>query len=234
MRWLAVVLAFGSASSAQTIESARYVDPDTSYSHLVLGLTHNWAAVEVRLNTGAALKLQAPDGLVFEDITPHIIDLDADGQSELMVVESGFGKGARIAVYAFDGVDVTVMASTPHIGQTHRWYAPIGAADLDGDGLVEVAFVDRPHLAKTLRIWRYDPQAQPAFYEIATLANVTNHRIGEDFISSGIRSCGDQAPIFLASGDWRELVEVTVESDAVRAEARGRYTSNALKAALTC
>jgi hypothetical protein len=50
--------------------------------------------------------------------------------------------------------DVRLLAATPHIGSANRWLAPIGAADLDGDGRVEIAYVDRPHLARTLRIWR--------------------------------------------------------------------------------
>ena len=40
--------------------------------------------------------------------------------------------------------------------------APLGAADLDGDGKIELAYIDRPHLAKILRIWRFDDGARGA------------------------------------------------------------------------
>jgi hypothetical protein len=55
------------------------------------------------------------------------------------------------------------LASTPWIGQRFRWLAPVAAADLDGDGAMELAYVDRPHLARTLRVWRiaFDGPAAP-------------------------------------------------------------------------
>jgi len=59
----------------------------------------------------------------------------------------------------------------------------VGAADLDGDGFVEVAFIDRPHLAKVLRVWRY---VDGDFAEVAVMDGVTNHRIGEPDIAGGI------------------------------------------------
>ena len=30
------------------------------------------------------------------------------------------------------------MTATPHIGRSDRWFAPFGAADLDGDGLIKL------------------------------------------------------------------------------------------------
>jgi hypothetical protein len=80
----------------------------------------------------------------------------------------------------------TSVSSPPRrIGQRNRWLAPIGAADLDGDGRVEIAYVDRPHLARTLRVWRSRPGG--TLTEIATATGLTNHRIGEAFITGGIR-----------------------------------------------
>ena len=76
-------------------------------------------------------------------------DIDGDGMAEVVVVETDISKGARLSEYSKDGV----VATTPYIGQTHRWLAPIGFADFDGDGRIEIAYIDRPHLAKLLRLW---------------------------------------------------------------------------------
>lgn len=76
-------------------------------------------------------------------------------------------------------------------------------ADLDGDGLTEIACIDRPHLARTLRIWRY---TDGTLTEIATARGLTNHRIGDAFISGGLRDCVQGPEILLARPDWSGIV----------------------------
>ena len=83
-----------------------------------------------------------------------------------------------------EGGDLRLVAATPNIGQRNRWLAPVAAADLDGDGATEIAYVDRPHLARRLRIWRFEGGS---LTEIAALPGLTNHRIGEAFITGGLR-----------------------------------------------
>ena len=80
--------------------------------------------------------------------------------------------GARLAIYGVGGR----ITANDWIGRRIRWLAPIGAADFDGNGTIEIAYVDRPHLAKTLRVWRY---RTGTLTQIATRPGVTNHRIGE-------------------------------------------------------
>ena len=97
------------------------------------------------------------------------------------------------------------ITATPAIGQAFRWLAPLGAADLDGDGRVEIAYVDRPHLAKTLRIWRYDPTAR-TLNEVAQAPGVSNHRIGWAHIPGGLRNCGTGPEMILADADWQSIL----------------------------
>lgn len=91
----------------------------------------------------------------------------------------------------------------------------MGAADLDGDGAIELAYVDRPHLAKTLRIWRFE---DGALREVGYFKGVTNHRIGEDYISGGIRDCGDGPEIIVADAKWRNIVALTFDGSEARGE----------------
>jgi hypothetical protein len=51
------------------------------------------------------------------------------------------------------------IAATPYVGTRFLWLASLGAAALDGDGRVEIASVDRLHLDKILRIWRFERRA---------------------------------------------------------------------------
>jgi len=206
---LAAVLATGPAL-ADTITSARYTDPTDRYDHGVLGDKIEYGALELMLNTGKRLRIVLPESRVFEDTEPRVVDLDGDGAPEVIVVETDINLGARLSVYGATGL----IAATPHIGRTHRWLAPIGAADLNGDGTMEIAYVDRPHLARLIRVWRF---RNGALKLVGELPGHTNHRIGEDNIAGGIRDCGDGPEMIVADGEWRNVVAITFDGGAFNA-----------------
>ena len=126
------------------------------------------------------------------------------------MVASHQQSGARLEVYGYPGPgkDIALLAHTPYIGRSHRWLAPIGAADLDGDGHVEVAYIDRPHLAKTLRVWRY---RAGALEPVADAAGFTNHGIGEVDIAGGIRNCGGPPELIVATANWARVVAIQLQ-----------------------
>lgn len=161
----------------------------------------------MRTTGGKTIRVRLPERLVFEDVAPRVVDVDGDGEAEVIVVESDAQYGARLSVYDATGA----VAATDFIGQPNRWLAPIGAADLDGDGTMEIAFVDRPHLAKTLKVVRFRTgRMRP----IAELPGVTNHRIGETDIAGGIRDCGDGPEMIVASADWTSVLAVAFDGRA--------------------
>lgn len=84
-------------------------------------------------------------------------------------------------------------------------------ADIDGDGRIEIAYIDRPHLAKILRLWRWD--GSPHLSHVADLSGVTNHKIGWDFIAGGVRDCGVGPEMIVSSADWSRTVSVTYDGD---------------------
>ncbi|MCU0910772.1 MAG: VCBS repeat-containing protein [Rhodobacteraceae bacterium] len=208
----ALLLALAPAAlSAQTITSARYEGPTDRYPHGVLGDAVEHDTLAVTLADGRTLALRWPDTLVFEDTAPRLADLDGDGGAEVVVVESHEGQGARLAVYGLSGGTLALRAATPFIGTRFRWLAPAAIADLDGDGRVEIAYVDRPHLARVLRVVRYDP-AGPRLAEVASAEGHTNHRIGDREILGGLRACPGTPPeIVTASPDWTRLMATRLE-----------------------
>lgn len=225
---LMVCLLHAGMAHAEAVASAQYADSTGRYPHAVLGDDLEYGSLLLTLTSGKVLKFVLPDALVFEDTAPRVVDLDGDGAPEVIVVESDQSKGARLAIYDVDGR----VAVTPFIGTRFRWLAPVGAADLDGDGRMEIAYIDRPHLAKTLRLWRYeDRKLEP----VASLEGLTNHRIGETDIAGGIRTCAGQPEVILANATWSAMMAVRLEGDVLQAEVIGADTSReAFGRALAC
>ncbi|WP_247742931.1 VCBS repeat-containing protein [Shimia sp. R9_1] len=223
-----VAILIGAGSATADITSARYTDETTRYAHGVLGDAIEYGALEMVTDAQKTLRITLPEHLVFEDIAPRLVDVDGDGSREVIVVESSQTKGARLAIYDAKGFRV----ATPHIGTRNRWLAPIGAADLDGDGHVEIAYIDRPHLAKTLRVWRFEDNQ---LNEIATLTELTNHRIGEDFISGGVRDCGEGVELITADATWRNVVATQLIDARLQTRAIGAFKGpESFEAALAC
>ncbi|SMY09887.1 FG-GAP repeat domain-containing protein [Flavimaricola marinus] len=225
------------ATPTDSVVSARYTEPTTRYDHGILGDAIEWGAVGLVVDRCArcavgniqTITLRLPDSRVFEDVAPRLVDMDGDGTNEVVVVETDIDRGARLAIYGGDG---GLVAATPFIGQTHRWLAPIGAADLDGDGQIEVAYIDRPHLARTLRVWRFD---ESVLTEIAAIGGLTNHRIGEADIAGGIRECGQGPEMIVASADWRHVVAVRFQDGELVGREIGAHKNRASFAdALAC
>jgi hypothetical protein len=230
MRAAAVLVALLTAlpASGQTITGARFAEPTTRYPHGVLGDTVEYGALVLQTDRGPDLRIVLPMTRVFEDTEPRLADLDGDGRPEVIAVESHAERGSRLAVLGTQGL----IATTGWIGQRFRWLAPVGAVDLDRDGRVEVAFVDRPHLAKVLRVVRMDGRA---LTEVASVDGVSNHRVGDPEISGGIRDCGEGPEMVLPSADWTAIVTVAFRDGALTTRTLGAHEGPvSLAAAMEC
>ena len=97
---------------------------------------------------------------------------------------------------------------------------------------MEIAYIDRPHLAKTLRIWRF---RDGALHPVADLPGLTNHRIGEDFITSGIRDCGQGPELITADAGWRQVMASRLSDGQIETRAIGAFRSlQSVADALSC
>ncbi|EKE44385.1 hypothetical protein OCGS_1223 [Oceaniovalibus guishaninsula JLT2003] len=214
MRLAAALLLALTAPAGADIADARYAGPTDRYPHDVLGGLPRHDTLTVTTAGGRRLSARRPDAIVFEDTAPRLADLDGDGAAEVVVVESHRDLGSRLAIWGLRDGQLTQLGATPFIGRRFRWLAPVGAADLDGDGTVELAYVDRPHLARTLRVWRW---RDGALVPVAALPGVTNHRVGDRTILGGIRTCGASPQMIVASADWSRLLAVTLTDGALTA-----------------
>lgn len=234
----ALLIAAGAAGAEEArdrVVAAHYAEPTARYPHGALGDEIEWGAMILETRGCATCEpasnsrrvIRLPPERVFEDTAPRLADVNGDGAPEAIVVESDDRLGARLAVYDAGGL----VAATPFIGRRFRWLAPVGAADLDDDGRVEIAYVDRPHLARTLRVWRLE---DGALVELAALGGVTNHRFGAPRIEGGIRRCGGVPEMIVADPGWTRLLAVRFDGAGLSSRDIGAFGPGAVGRAMAC
>lgn len=230
---IAALLAAAGGASADTIKAARFVGPTTHYNHGILGDAVEWSGMSVTLSDGKRFLIGFSEGgHVFEDTEPRLWDVTGDGAPEIVVIETDPPRGAQLAIYGARNGGVEKIAATPFIGRTHRWLAPVGAADLDGDGRIEIAYVDRPHLAKVLRLWRFEGGR---LRHLGDLEGLTNHKIGWDFIAGGIRNCGEGPEMITADAAWARIMATRFDGKTIRARSVGPFSGpESFRPAMEC
>jgi hypothetical protein len=210
---LALLLASagGAMADTRTLVEAWYEEPVDLYPHRIMGTIREAVVLAARDGAGREYRVDLRDRgrghNVFEDIAPRLADADGDGAIDVVVVESARAEGAQLAVYGLRRGALVKTAATPHIGTRFRWLAPVAIGDLDGNGIVDLAYVDRPHLDRTLRVWSWAPGG---LTEIARMPGLTNHRIGDEVIWGGLRRCAGAPEMVLADAAFERVVLVTL------------------------
>ncbi len=207
MRLSAALLALLPQICAAEITSASYDDPTDAYGHGALA-GGEYATLDVGLADGRRWSISY-ENAVFEDVAPRLVDLNSDGSPEIVTVASTFDQGARVQVFDWVHETIAPVAMNAPIGKRHRWLAIAGIADFDGNGRLEVAYVDRPHLAKVLTFLEIHQEGESWIVTPkAKLEGHTNHRIGEAAISGGVRECDGIPEAITLSAD-RSRVQIT-------------------------
>ena len=225
--WGMALLCLTGVPASAEVTHATFAEPTQRYGHGILGDATEYGALRLKDNTGRTILIRLPQDQVFEDIIPRLADVDGDGAPEVIVIQTDVALGAALAVYGMQGK----IAQTPHIGRTHRWLAPIGVADLDGDGRIELSYIDRPHLAKILRIWRFEAGA---LTHVLDVPGLTNHRIGWDYIPGGIRTCAGRPEMITADAGWTTVIATQFDGKKASSKSLGPYSSNSIQSAMTC
>jgi FG-GAP-like repeat len=195
------------AASAKRLEGSQVVrgqkdiawawlgSPTTRYPHKALGSPTHAATLHV-LTQGAQapqqeLVYRLPFTRVFEDLTVRLVDIDADGRDEMIVIESDALRGSSVVVLGLRAVppekgtananhqttrQITEIARSAPTGGTFYWLNPVGVADFDGDGRQDIASVTTPHVGGILNLYHYRP---PLLEPFAKVMDVSNHRMGD-------------------------------------------------------
>lgn len=171
----ALILLLSRPTGAEQIIAAKYAGPVERYGHYAIGRPHEYARLVAMTDAGRETVLELSPDQVFEDLVPRLVRLAKDGQTELLVIVSARGSGSRLALVGLEDTRLKIVAQSTPIGIPNRWLNPVDAADLDGDGIAEIAAVITPHIGGVLKIYR---RSGDRLVAVASLAGFSNHVYG--------------------------------------------------------
>ena len=139
---------------SQSVDSrvyAQYVSPTDKYTHGVLGDRIEAEGLVVVVD-GVFYELELDENQVFEDIRPRLYDVTGDGELEFVTIRTNIETGAGIAIYKIINDRLVLYASVTEIGSFSRWLNIVVIDDLDNDGIVELVWVETPHIGGILKV----------------------------------------------------------------------------------
>lgn len=162
-------------TGTKNIRAAWLANPTRRYGHGVLGDAIEAGGFGVELADGTVQSYTLPQNAVFEDRFARLVDLNQDGEDEILVIKSFLDRGASIALFKSNAGGLIPVAESEPIGRANRWLNIVGAADFDGDGRIEVAVVITPHIGGTLSLYEL---RNGKLVEDGAASGFSNHTIG--------------------------------------------------------
>lgn len=197
------------AASGDGIQRAWYADPTERYTHGALGDIVEGGALVAEDVYGQRFTASLGPTEVFEDLTPRIVDIDGDGDNEIITIRTSLNSGAQIAVYGMSGTRLIERTATTPIGRANRWLNIAGIADFTGDGQLNIAVVKTPHIGGILEILRW---GRNELKRVDSAEGFSNHVLGST--DQGLSAIGkvndDRIPdLVLPDAQRRSLRAVT-------------------------
>ncbi len=154
---------------------AQYAMPTEKYNHGILG-DKTEAEQLVVVVDGVFYSYKLPEDYVFEDIRPRLYDVDGDSELEFITIRTNVLRGAGIAIYKITGEQLLEYAFVPEIGTSHRWLNIVAINDLDNDGVVELVWIETPHIGGIIKAAKIK---EGTLQVLSERSQYSNHAIGE-------------------------------------------------------
>ena len=107
----------------------------------------------------------------------------AMGWMKSFLFERPFLKGLRFRFTGSVNVGWNTLPFPSSIGLAYRWLNPVGVADFDADGEMDVAVVEMPHLGRSLVIYS---RTASRLIERGRLSGFSNHHMGSTIIDLSV------------------------------------------------
>ena len=192
------------------VVKAWYSKPTKRYDHAILGDAIEGGALVVINQNRKRFEIILPASDVFEDNTPRLFDLDGDGTTEIITIQSSISKGASLSIYQITAKGLMQVAQTPYIGLSHRWLNVAGIDHYTGNKSLEIAIVVTPHIGGRLDLYSFSDNR---LYKLASEQGFSNHIIGspEQRLSASFMSdVKGKADLALPSADRKSLMIMSV------------------------
>lgn len=180
------------AISADGLVYAQYTQPTSRYKHGILGDSIEAEQLMV-IRENTVFKHTLTHEYVFEDIKPRLFDVNNDGELEVITIRSHASKGAGIMIYKIINNDLVEYAWVTEIGLANRWLNIVAIYDLDSDGIVELAWIQTPHIGGVLKV------AEIKSGKLDTLSEVSgfsNHAIGQRNLCLSVLTRTENSHVF--------------------------------------
>lgn len=157
--------------------------PTAEYPHGVLGDEFESKTITL-VDTSNDLRvlrvIQIDPGDVIEGIAPIWVDLDGDGEREIIVTQSNAHFGARLVVYREDS---SLFAQGVPIGQGFRWRHQLAVGQFIKGGPQEIVVIRTPHIGGVIEIYAVE---QDRLVIQAELSGYSSHQIGSRNLDSAL------------------------------------------------
>jgi hypothetical protein len=167
-------------------------EPTEQYPHGVLG--DDFEARSISLTSlypefsSRTIEVQQP--LVIEGRSAIWVDVDKDGEDEIVVTASEAQQGARLLLFSEDGA---LLAESTPIGQGFRWQHQIAVGPFGPQGEIEIVSVRTPHIGGEVKYYRWEGDR---LILVANIDGFSSHVIGSRNLDMAIAGDfdGDGAP----------------------------------------
>ena len=154
---------------------AQYAMPTEKYRHGILGDKIEAEQLVVVVDS-VFYELKLSGEYVFEDIRPRLYDVDGDSELEFITIRTNVSEGAGIAIYKIVDEQLVEYAKVTEIGTSNRWLNIVAINDLDNDGIVELVWIETPHIGGILKLAKIKAGRLQV---LAEKAQYSNHAIVE-------------------------------------------------------
>lgn len=180
----------------------QYTMPTERYSHGILGDKIEAAQLMVTVDS-VFYTLKLANEYVFEDIRPRLYDVDGDGELEFITIRTNVLHGAGIAIYKLVDKQLQEYAYVPEIGTAYRWLNIVAINDLDNDGIVELVWIETPHIGGILKVGKIKAGKLDVFDQ---LPGYSNHAIGKRNLCLSVLSEQQNKKVFYVPNQSRNKI----------------------------